>query len=231
MVGVGPAGRPTVRWPAGRGRLRAGAGWRRETARAADQVPRRRWCAAGRRAGGRPGQRAARDWHHGRSARPAGAGRTRAVHRPGGRRPAVRAGTLRPGQPARAAGRPDRGVGGRRHLRAVQERPGAGEPGLGGHLREGVRRAPAGAVLQVGRLAGGRAGRPGQRAGRLRGERARAGTGRGAERGGRTGRLHHLQRPELPVDRGGEPALPAAGQDLPGRLRGRAVDPARLGSA
>ena len=33
---------------------------------------------------------------------------------------------------------------------------------------QGVRRGPAGAVLQVGRLAGGRAGRPGQRAGRLR---------------------------------------------------------------
>ena len=51
------------------------------------------------------------------------------------RGPAVRAGAVRPGQPARAAGRPDRGVGGRGHLRAVQERAGAGERGLGGHLR------------------------------------------------------------------------------------------------
>ena len=40
--------------------------------------------------------------------------------------------------------------------------------------------------------------------------------------GGRGGRLHDLQRHELPVDRGGEPALPAPGQDLPGWLRGRA---------
>ena len=42
--------------------------------------------------------------------------------------------------------------------------------------------------------------------------------------------LHHLQRHELTVHRGAEPAVPAAGQDLPRQLRGRPVDRPGLGN-
>jgi glyoxylase-like metal-dependent hydrolase (beta-lactamase superfamily II) len=123
-------------------------------------------------------------------------------------------------------------------LRALAERHQQGDPfrfieerALGRRLPPGLRGRTARVVLQVGGVAGGR---------RRADDSGPRGLGRGCPRArGRPGRqplrrdrgLHRVQRRVVPVDRGREPALPAAGEDLPGRLRARPGDPACLGAS
>ncbi|CAA9408584.1 MAG: Fumarylacetoacetate hydrolase family protein, partial [uncultured Phycisphaerae bacterium] len=162
--------------------------------------------AAGRL--GRPGQ----------PRRPAGgAGRRgadeRARARRVGRPPARRA----------AAGGVAGGLGRGRHVPAQQGRADGGVQGRGRRrlLRQGLRRRPAGAVLQVDAEQGGRprAVRAGQKGLAL--ERPRARAGAAGQRARRDRRVHDRQRHELARHRGREPALPAAGQGVRRRLRAR----------
>ena len=124
--------------------------------------------------------------------------------------------------PARAA----RGLVRRRHLRALARRARRGERGEG-RLHARLRRRAARALPQGRRLpAHGRAGRADRRP-----RRTRPGTSpspRSASCSATDGehrRRHDRQRRLVARDRGREPALPAAGEGLRGRVRARAGRP------
>ncbi|CAA9560670.1 MAG: Fumarylacetoacetate hydrolase family protein, partial [uncultured Thermomicrobiales bacterium] len=134
------------------------------------------------------------------------------------------------------ADRPAGGLGRRRHLPPIPRRP-DGRVDPEERLRPGLRGGPAGAVPEGDAQPRLWSGGGGRRPGRLHLGRAGAGVGAGGQPRRRDRRLHRRQRRLVAVDRGGESALPAAGQGLqplrrprPGR-RPRLGDPRPDGAA
>ena len=148
----------------------------------------------------------------------------------GARRSRRRGRGRRRGSGRRDPSRPDRqpgGLGRGRHVRAIAGRPDGGG-GRAVDLRPRLRRRAAGGLLQGRRLA-----RPRTRPSR---SRVRADSAWNAPEpefalvltpDRRDRRLHDRQRRLVARDRGREPALPAAGEDLRRLVRDRAGDRAR----